>query len=517
MFVGRVGPVDRRSDGERSRRPREFEYIRYETIDDGRIAAITLDRPKQRNAQTRGMLVELGAAFELAEADDTVRVVILRAAGPAFSAGHDLGSADDIRERSPGPDQHPSYRCNGATFGGVESRNRQEWHYYFENTKRWRNLRKITIAQVHGAVLSAGLMLAWCCDLIVASEDTVFADVVGTRLGMCGVEYFGHPWEFGPRKTKELLLTGDCIGADEAHALGMVSKVFPADELATSTIEFARRIAKVPTMAGRRDRAAVQGQRQTGQSDGRNAARLGAGAGCCAVATAQAAARWRAGTSPVDSRGVADVPLDAQERLELCDLLEELGPAVATLIEGWTAHDLAAHIVLRERDLVAGLCIVLPGPFQRFAERRRARLAQSKDFTWLVARIRSGPPMGFFRIGWVRTLANLNEFFVHHEDVRRASGRGPRSLTPEMDAALWRNVRRGSHFLSRRLHGCGLEIEWVGTGKRVRVRSGEPTARLTGPPGELLLYVFGRRAVARVEVSGPLEAIAAVHRTHFGM
>lgn len=120
MFVGRVGPVDRRSDGERSRRPREFEYIRYETIDDGRIAAITLDRPKQRNAQTRGMLVELGAAFELAEADDTVRVVILRAAGPAFSAGHDLGSADDIRERSPGPDQHPSYRCNGATFGGVE-------------------------------------------------------------------------------------------------------------------------------------------------------------------------------------------------------------------------------------------------------------------------------------------------------------------------------------------------------------------------------------------------------------
>lgn len=84
MFVGRVGPVDRRSDGERSRRPREFEYIRYETIDDGRIAAITLDRPKQRNAQTRGMLVELGAAFELAEADDTVRVVILRAAGPAF-------------------------------------------------------------------------------------------------------------------------------------------------------------------------------------------------------------------------------------------------------------------------------------------------------------------------------------------------------------------------------------------------------------------------------------------------
>jgi uncharacterized protein (TIGR03083 family) len=88
---------------------------------------------------------------------------------------------------------------------------------------------------------------------------------------------------------------------------------------------------------------------------------------------------------------MADVPLDTQERLELCDLLDELGPSVPTLLEGWTAHDLAARIVLRERDLVAGPCIVLPGPFQRFAERRRARLAQSKDFTWLVTRIRSGP------------------------------------------------------------------------------------------------------------------------------
>lgn len=247
MSVTGLGPVDHRSNGERP--AGDFRFIRYETLGDGLIAVITLDRPKQRNAQTRGLLVELGSAFELAETDDRVRVVILRGAGPAFSAGHDLGSSDDVRERTPGPDQHPTYQCNGGTFGGVESRNRQEWHYYFENTKRWRNLRKITIAQVHGTVLSAGLMLAWCCDLIVASADTVFADVVGTRLGMCGVEYFGHPWEFGPRKAKELLLTGDSIGADEAHVLGMVSKVFPADELQDSTIAFARRIAKVPTMA----------------------------------------------------------------------------------------------------------------------------------------------------------------------------------------------------------------------------------------------------------------------------
>ena len=71
----------------------------------------------------------------------------------------------------------------------------QEWHYFYDNTRRWRNLRKITIAQVQGTVYAAGLMLMWACDLIVAAEGTTFADVVGTRLGMCGVEYFAHPWE----------------------------------------------------------------------------------------------------------------------------------------------------------------------------------------------------------------------------------------------------------------------------------------------------------------------------------
>ena len=125
----------------------------------------------------------------------------------------------------------------------------QEWHYYFQNTRRWRDLRKITVAQVHGPVYAAGLMLMWACDLIVAADDAVFADVVGTRLGMCGLEYFAHPWEFGPRRTKELMLTGDSIDVEEAYRLGMVSKVFPRDRLEDDTLAFARRIAKVPTMA----------------------------------------------------------------------------------------------------------------------------------------------------------------------------------------------------------------------------------------------------------------------------
>ena len=224
------------------------KYIDYEVLDEGRIARITLNRVEARNAQNRGLLVELGEAFQTAESDDQVRVVILAGAGPMFSSGHDLGSKAALAERTPGPDQHPSYRMNGATRVGAENRMLQEWHYYFQNTLRWRNLRKITIAQVHGNVYAAGLMLMWCCDLIVAADNTRFADVVGTRLGMCGLEYFAHPWEFGPRKAKELLLTGDCLEVEEAHSLGMVSKIFPEADLPQRTLEFAQRIAALPSM-----------------------------------------------------------------------------------------------------------------------------------------------------------------------------------------------------------------------------------------------------------------------------
>ena len=227
----------------------DYRFVTYETLDEGTIARIMLNRPEQRNAQQRGLLVELNEAFLEAEADDNVRVVILGGNGPMFSSGHDLGSKQSMAEYTPGPDQHPSFQVNGATREGAEKLMLQEWHHFFENTRRWRNLRKITVAQVHGDVYAAALMLMWACDLIVAADNTRFADVVGTRLGMCGVEYFAHPWEFGPRKTKELMLTGDSMSVDEAHQLGMVSKVFPADELADRTMEFARRIAKVPTMA----------------------------------------------------------------------------------------------------------------------------------------------------------------------------------------------------------------------------------------------------------------------------
>ena len=227
----------------------DYQFITSESLDEGRIVRIMLDRPKSRNAQNRGMLVELHDAFLRAEADDEVRVIILGGNGPMFSAGHDMGTKTFGEEWNPGPKQHESRKINGGNRMGSEQLMLQEWHYFFQNTLRWRNLRKITVAQVHGPVYAAGLMLMWACDLIVAAEDATFADVVGTRLGMQGIEYFAHPWEFGPRKTKELLLTGDSIGAEEAHQLGMVSKIFPVDDLADQTLEFARRIANVPTMA----------------------------------------------------------------------------------------------------------------------------------------------------------------------------------------------------------------------------------------------------------------------------
>ncbi len=246
---GRTDPRHRPREHLRSPHPREgrrvttteAKYISYETLADGKIARIMLNRPDARNAQNRGLLVELDEAF-------------LRGRGGRPGPGGDPRRRRSAcsrrattwarRRRWPsGATGRTATRPRSSTVAtrkGAEPLMLQEWHYFFENTRRWRNLRKITIAQVHGPVYAAGLMLMWACDLIVAAENTTFADVVGTRLGMCGVEYFAHPWEFGPRKTKELMLTGDSLDVEEAHRLGMVSKIFPADELADRTLEFAR-------------------------------------------------------------------------------------------------------------------------------------------------------------------------------------------------------------------------------------------------------------------------------------
>jgi uncharacterized protein (TIGR03085 family) len=213
---------------------------------------------------------------------------------------------------------------------------------------------------------------------------------------------------------------------------------------------------------------------------------------------------------------MTDLPLDAIERQDLCDLMSGLGPDAPTLLGPWTTRDLAAHLVIREHDYGAAPGLVVPGAWGRFAERRR-RAATRRDYETLLTTVRSGPPNGFFRIGWVRRVPNLNEFFVHHEDVRRANGLYPRANPAAMDEALWHNVGFAPWFLARRLRGVGLELEWVGTTKVRRARRGNPTARLTGLPGELLLYLFGRRDAAEVELSGPRDAVEAVERVRFGM
>jgi uncharacterized protein (TIGR03085 family) len=207
---------------------------------------------------------------------------------------------------------------------------------------------------------------------------------------------------------------------------------------------------------------------------------------------------------------------DAAERDQLCDLLDELGPQAPTLLDPWTTRDLAAHLVLREHDFLAAPGLVVPGEWGRFAERRRQALKQTA-FTDLVATIRSGPPPGVFRIGWIRRVPNLNEFFVHHEDVRRANGLGPRQNPPEEDAALFRNVAGGAWLLSRRLRGVGLTLVWTGTDRTVKARQGPAPAQVRGFPGELLLFLFGRRGAAEVEISGSSEAVETLQRTSFGI
>ena len=213
---------------------------------------------------------------------------------------------------------------------------------------------------------------------------------------------------------------------------------------------------------------------------------------------------------------MAELLFDAIEREQLCDLLDELGPQAPTLLNPWTTRDLAAHLALREHDLLAAPGLVVPGAWGRFAEQRRLALKET-GFTDLVATIRSGPPPGFFRIGVVRRFPNLNEFFVHHEDVRRANGFGSRTNPPSEDATLFRNVTRARWLLSRRLRGAGLDLEWAGKDRVIRARQGQPTARLRGLPGELLLFLFGRRDAADVEITGSSEAIEAIQQTPFGM
>ena len=218
-----------------------FKQIRYERPAE-RVARITLARPDIRNAQDRAMLYEINTALDIAMHDDEVRVVILAADGPHFSSGHHLGDASKIGEHGA-----PVMGVGGYDLPGAEGYMAQELEIYLGFCWRWRNLPKPTIAQVQGKVIAGGLMLVWPCDLIVASEDAQFSDPV-VAFGVNGHEFFVHAYEVGHRKAKEMLFTGDAIGAAEAKTLGMVNQVVPREELEAFTLALAEKIAKRPSI-----------------------------------------------------------------------------------------------------------------------------------------------------------------------------------------------------------------------------------------------------------------------------
>ncbi|AVT75364.1 enoyl-CoA hydratase [Rhodopseudomonas palustris] len=229
----------------------------YETIlverPDPAVARIVMNRPDARNAQNLQMTYDLNAAFDDAVQDDTVKVIILAGAGPHFSAGHDLRATT---KNEAGIDFPPVGAWGGFREPGTHGRMAREQEIYLQITRRWRNLAKPTIAEVHGKCIAGGLMLAWACDLIVASDNAEFCDPVVT-MGVCGVEWFVHPWELGPRKAKELLFTADSWSAQEAHQLGMVNHVVPAAELSAFTMALAQRIAAKPSFALKMTKEAV--------------------------------------------------------------------------------------------------------------------------------------------------------------------------------------------------------------------------------------------------------------------
>lgn len=222
----------------------ELTTVRYEIVDpgDNGIAVVTLDRPETRNAQNIAMTYELNACFDDAARRSDVKVIVLRADGPHFSSGHDLRDtarpdADDL-----------VFPQSGFDREGAEGYMAREEEIYFNMCWRWRNLPKPVLAAAQGKTIAGGLMLLWIADVILAADDALFSDPV-VAMGANGVEYFAHPWEFGARKAKELLFTGDWVTAQDAHRMGMVNHVVPAAELDEAVMAMARRIATRPSFA----------------------------------------------------------------------------------------------------------------------------------------------------------------------------------------------------------------------------------------------------------------------------
>jgi enoyl-CoA hydratase len=229
----------------------QADVVLYEVR--GAVALVTMNRPEFHNAQNSQMTYALDAAFRRACDDDEVKVIVLRGAGKHFSAGHDIGT--------PGRDVDKTFDRASLWYDhvnkpGGEFLYAREQEVYLGMCRRWREMPKPTIAMVQGACIAGGLMLAWVCDLIVASEDAYFADPV-VRMGIPGVEYFAHVHELNPRIAKEFLFLGERMPAPRAYQMGMLNRVVARDELEQQTLDIAGRIAQMPRLGLQLSKQAV--------------------------------------------------------------------------------------------------------------------------------------------------------------------------------------------------------------------------------------------------------------------
>lgn len=222
----------------------EYENVLYEL--DDRIARITLNRPEKRNALNWPILKDLSDALKEAERDKNIRVIILKGAGPCFSAGHDLsetmGDAPLHKGEKSWDESLKSDEGVGIGVSVWDSRAHVQGHieYMLEIWNNW----KPVIAQVHSYCLGGGSGLALACDMLIASEDARLG--YPPVRGMApGDEIVIYAWHMGLKKAKELSLTGDSLTADEMLRYGVANYVFPPEKLEEETTKIAKRIAHI--------------------------------------------------------------------------------------------------------------------------------------------------------------------------------------------------------------------------------------------------------------------------------
>ena len=201
------------------------------------------------------------------------------------------------------------------------------------------------------------------------------------------------------------------------------------------------------------------------------------------------------------------------ERAGLCDEFEARGADAPTLCDGWLTAELAAHLIVREHRPDALPGVILGGPFARHTQHLMDG-AKAKGYESMIAKLRTGLPF-LFRVG-PGAFANVMENWIHHEDIRRANGQGPRPPDAEVDAFLWKTLGLSGKMSARKIKPFGLELD-SGNGRRRVAKDAEPRVVMHGAPGEIALYFAGRKDAAEVDIEGPDDGIRALADAKFGV